>query len=116
MVSDPDTVFVNLRIDEESAFVSSQSKTEPLSYQGFFLDIILHVFFLIILGSWTWHKTLLVVLIALCIIGIILALVFLIIGKKKTKKNNQSQQSATKLPGKKGISPNPEYSPVPTSV
>jgi mannose/fructose/N-acetylgalactosamine-specific phosphotransferase system component IIC len=76
---------------------------------------------LIILGSWTWHKTLLVVLIALCIIGIILALVFLIIGKKKNKKNNRPQQPAagpktTKSAVQKGISPNPEYSPVPTSV
>jgi hypothetical protein len=38
MVSDPDTVFVNLHIDADPSFGSSQSKTGALLSQGFFFD------------------------------------------------------------------------------
>ncbi|CAF1662094.1 unnamed protein product [Adineta ricciae] len=47
-------------------------------------------------GVWTWNKILFVGLIALCIIGIILALLFLIIGKKfKKNKGTQGSRSTT---------------------
>jgi hypothetical protein len=36
MVTDPDTVFVNLRIDDDLSFVTSQSKKGALSSQGSF--------------------------------------------------------------------------------
>jgi hypothetical protein len=37
MVSTPDTVYIELRVDDNPSFVSSQSKIgEP--YQGFFFD------------------------------------------------------------------------------
>jgi len=52
MVSDPDTVFVNLHIDADPSFGSSQSKTGTLLSQGSFFDrkkkednIILDMFF-----------------------------------------------------------------------
>ncbi len=75
-----------------------------------------------ILGAWTWNKALVVAFIGLCIIGIILALIFIIIGKKF--KKNKRTTAATTTPttttagagGSKGISPKSEYSPVPTSV
>jgi hypothetical protein len=75
-----------------------------------------------ILGDWTWNKALVVGFIGLCIIGIIVALLFMIIGKK-FKKNKRAQaaptSSTTTTTGAgvtKGISPKSEYSPVPTNV
>lgn len=37
MITDPDTVFVNLRIDEEPSFTTPQSKISTLISQGFLL-------------------------------------------------------------------------------
>jgi len=71
-------------------------------------------------GIWTWNKALMVGLIGLCIIGIILALIFIIVGKK-FKKNKRTPAAVTTSTTAgagvvKGISPKSEYSPVPTSV
>ncbi len=70
-------------------------------------------------GPWTWNKALIVGLIGLCIIGIIVALLFFILGKKFNKSVTNPSVSGsekTKSVVSKGISPKSEYSPVPTSV
>lgn len=72
------------------------------------------------LGSWSWSKSLLVGLIALCVIGIILTLVCIVIGKKG-KRNNSGQGSGTattttKAVVTKGVNPDTKYAPVPTDV
>jgi mannose/fructose/N-acetylgalactosamine-specific phosphotransferase system component IIC len=70
---------------------------------------------LVIIGSWSWNKILFVGLIALCIIGIILAVVFLVLGKK-FKKNQRSKPpgstAATKSVVTKDVSPGTRYEPV----
>jgi mannose/fructose/N-acetylgalactosamine-specific phosphotransferase system component IIC len=78
------------------------------------------VFFFTILGTWNWNKALFTILIGLCIIGIILAVVYMIIGKR-FKKNKRAPPAATtttttQAAATRGISPKQEYSPVPTSV
>ncbi len=65
------------------------------------------------------NKTLLVVLIALCIIGIVLAFVCLAIRRKGTKQGSQNPATNPEQPKgvvKKGVKQDPKYSPVPTSV
>lgn len=88
MASEPDTIYVNVRIDEDPSSVSSQSKTQSL---------------------------LIVVLIALCIIGIILAVLLMVLGKK-FKKNKRStvagSTTATKSVVRTDISPRTRYEPV----
>jgi len=70
---------------------------------------------LVIIGSWTWNKILFVGLIALCIIGIILAVIFLVLGRK-SKKNKRpttaGSTTATKSVVTKDISPGTRYEPV----
>ncbi|CAF3832602.1 unnamed protein product [Rotaria sordida] len=66
-------------------------------------------------GSWYWNKVSHVTLIALCIIGIILALLALIFGKKfkKTKRSTIADTiTTTKEPVVTDISPNTKYEPV----
>jgi len=67
--------------------------------------------------GWSTKKLIFAGLIALCILGIILAIVFLVIGKK-FKKNKRSPPAAgatttTKTVVTKNISPDPKYQPVP---
>ncbi|UJR24586.1 hypothetical protein I4U23_005961 [Adineta vaga] len=46
-------------------------------------------------GPWTWNKILFVGLIALCIIGIILAILFIVIGKKFQKNKRTTTTGST---------------------
>lgn len=67
--------------------------------------------------GWSTGKFLLVGLIALCILGIILAAIFFVISKK-FKKNQRTTTSpgsttTTKAVVTKGVSPDPKYQPVP---
>jgi len=70
-------------------------------------------------GSWSWNKALFAGLIALCIIGIILAIVFMIIGKRFKKNKRSTSAGATgtsKSVAAKPGTPDPKYSAVPTNV
>ncbi|CAF0973697.1 unnamed protein product [Adineta steineri] len=69
--------------------------------------------------GWSWQKAILIGLVALCILGIILAVLFLVFGKKlKNKKRTPPAGSTTttKAVVTKGISPDPKYQPVPNIV
>jgi len=67
--------------------------------------------------GWSTTKLLLVGLIALCILGIILAAIFFLVSKK-FKKNPRTtgtsgSTTTTKAAVTKGVSPDPKYQPVP---
>ena len=66
------------------------------------------------LWGWSTQKTLIVGLIALCILAIIIAIVFLVLGKK-FKKNKRSTQGGASTTAKGGVtkgSSDPKYQPV----
>ncbi|CAF2755860.1 unnamed protein product [Rotaria sp. Silwood2] len=100
MPSDLDTIFDDS--DEDSTIDSSKSKINAFVSEG----------------SWSGNKLLFIVLMALCIIGIILALLFIILGKK-FKKNTRSittrSTTTTKEVELRDMSPNPTYQPVPNA-
>jgi hypothetical protein len=66
--------------------------------------------------GWSTKKLIFAGLVALCILGIILAIVFLILGKK-FKNNKKSTSTGTTTTTKsvvtKGVSPDQKYQPVP---
>ena len=75
--------------------------------------------FFLILGTRSWTNGLIIGLIALCIIGIILAIIFIIIGKKSKNKRSTTTNPPGETPkgvGGKSVTRDPKYSPVPTSV
>jgi uncharacterized protein YneF (UPF0154 family) len=66
-------------------------------------------------GTWSWLKILFIVLIALCIIGIILSIVFMILGKKFKKKkqaNPPSSSATTRALKSAGPAPDTKYGPL----
>lgn len=69
---------------------------------------------LMILG-WSTKKILFAALIALCILGIILAIVFFVLGKrfKQNPKPSTGSSTTTKAVVTKGVSPEQKYQPVP---
>ncbi|CAF1279408.1 unnamed protein product [Rotaria sordida] len=100
MSSDLDVVFNNPKFDEASPFGGYKSKTDPFSADG----------------SWPWSKIFFVGLMVLCIIGIILAVLFIIFSKKFNKNIRTTTTSTivgAKEAGFKDISSNPTYKPVP---
>ncbi len=72
--------------------------------------------FIYVFLGWSTKKLIFAGLIALCILGIILAIVFFVIGKK-FKKNKRSPAAGTTTTTKavvtKGVSQDPKYQPVP---
>ncbi|CAF1359403.1 unnamed protein product [Adineta ricciae] len=84
-----DTVVVHLQIDDNTSLNDIKSRSPDFLSQG----------------VWTWNKILFVGLIALCIIGIILALLFLIIGKK-FNKNKRTQASGSTTTTKSVVTSN----------
>jgi hypothetical protein len=70
---------------------------------------------LVTIGSWSGNSILFIVLIALCSIGIILAVLLMVLGKK-FKKNKWStaagSTTATKSVVAKDVSPGTRYEPV----
>jgi mannose/fructose/N-acetylgalactosamine-specific phosphotransferase system component IIC len=69
----------------------------------------------VIIGSWSGNNILSVVLIALCIIGIILAVLLMVLGKKfkKIKRSTTAgSTTATKSVVPTAISPRTRYEPV----
>ncbi len=75
----------------------------------------IYLYLFMILG-WSTKNIILAGLVALCILGIILAIVFLVLGKK-FKKNKKSPAAGptttTKAVVTKGVSPDQKYQPVP---
>ena len=68
-----------------------------------------------ILG-WSTKQLIIGGLIALCILGIILAILFLVLGKKFKKNRNSpgaGTTTTTKAVVTKGVSPDQKYQPVP---
>lgn len=119
MSSEYDTVFVDLRINNDQ----NPSLTQIVfkSTKGFREEkkkrTIRKRFFVLFVLGWSTGKFLLVGLIALCILGIILAAIFFVISKK-FKKNQRTTTSpgsttTTKAVVTKGVSPDPKYQPVP---
>jgi mannose/fructose/N-acetylgalactosamine-specific phosphotransferase system component IIC len=80
---------------------------------------LIDIFLFIISGSWPTLKIVTVGLIALCIIGIILALVFLVISKK-FKKNKRSATTGSTGTSQavvtRGPATVPKYQQVPSAV
>ncbi|CAF0805577.1 unnamed protein product [Adineta steineri] len=63
--------------------------------------------YLKVFGHWPWSKILIIGLIALCIIGIILALIFCILGKKfrKNQRSATTAKTGSAGTGKHGVTP-----------
>jgi hypothetical protein len=118
MDSNLDTVIVHLYIDDNPFYEEAYlSRTGSLLSQGcFFLCRRESYIYLFIILGWSTKKLIFAGLLALCIIGIILAIVFLVVGKK-FKKNKRSTPAGAP-PGPKSVvtktgSPDPKYQPVP---
>lgn len=108
---------INLRIDNNpSPKESDLTEKGTLSSQGcyyFYTSEIWNWICTLMILGWSTKKILFAALIALCILGIILAIVFFVLGKKKPRSPATGTSTTTKNVVTKGVSPDQKYQPVP---